>query len=244
VSSVLRDPGEAVMTEPQTPDAGSQAGATGGVPEVQEPSSFRLVATLGVGGAAAGLLLAVIHAWAEPRIEAHKAAVLEAAVQEVLAGPDRQVPLYLVAGALTTELPVGANPAKLPRVYAGFRDDALVGYAISSAQAGFQDQILVLFGYDLARGRVLGMRVLESKETPGLGDKIEKDEAWVGQFADAVVPMLGVKPGTRDPNDRREVDMITGVTISARAVIRIINNAVERWTPLIEAYEAAGGDGP
>jgi Na+-translocating ferredoxin:NAD+ oxidoreductase RnfG subunit len=35
------------------------------------------------------------------------------------------------------------------------------------------------------------------------------------------------------PND---VEMITGATISSRAVIRIINNAVARWQPLMDAY--------
>ena len=29
---------------------------------------------------------------------------------------------------------------------------------------------------------VIGMKVLESKETPGLGDKIEKDSAFVAEF--------------------------------------------------------------
>ena len=30
--------------------------------------------------------------------------------------------------------------------------------------------------------------------------------------------------------------MITGATISSRAVIRIINNAIARWQPLMDAY--------
>ena len=30
--------------------------------------------------------------------------------------------------------------------------------------------------------------------------------------------------------------MITGATISSRTVIRVINNAVARWRPLLAAY--------
>jgi Na+-translocating ferredoxin:NAD+ oxidoreductase RnfG subunit len=30
--------------------------------------------------------------------------------------------------------------------------------------------------------------------------------------------------------------MITGATISSRAVIRIIDNAIARWQPLMDAY--------
>jgi Na+-translocating ferredoxin:NAD+ oxidoreductase subunit G len=204
------------------------------------PSAWRLMATLGVGGAAAGLLLSLVNAWAAPRIETYRATLLEAAVHEVLKAPDRQEPLYLIDGRLTPELPDGADPAKLTRVFVGYRGSERVGYAISSSEAGFQDQILVLFGYDPRGGELLGMRVLESRETPGLGDKIEKDAAWVAQFDGARLPMVDVKPGTASPDDRAEIDMITGVTISARTVVRIINNAVERWTPVLQEYETGG----
>ncbi len=82
------------------------------------------------------------------------------------------------------------------------------------------------------------MKVLESKETPGLGDKIEKDSAFVLQFDGAVTPLLGVKP--RDATgDLHEIDMITGATISSRVVIRIINNTIERLGPLLDAYAAS-----
>jgi electron transport complex protein RnfG len=60
----------------------------------------------------------------------------------------------------------------------------------------------------------------------------------VNQFARAVVPLKGVK--RRTGSDPAEVDVITGATISSRAVIRIINNAVARWRPLLLAYQSGG----
>jgi Na+-translocating ferredoxin:NAD+ oxidoreductase subunit G len=105
-------------------------------------------------------------------------------------------------------------------------------------EAGFQDVILVMFGFDPEAGRILGMRILESKETPGLGDKIFKDEAFVAQFRVAEVPMIPTKPGT-GAGDPREVDTITGATISARTVINIINNRVERMRPLLDGVRGA-----
>jgi electron transport complex protein RnfG len=33
----------------------------------------------------------------------------------------------------------------------------------------------LLFGYDPEQQKIVGFYVLESKETPGIGDKIEKD---------------------------------------------------------------------
>jgi Na+-translocating ferredoxin:NAD+ oxidoreductase RnfG subunit len=73
---------------------------------------------------------------------------------------------------------------------------------------------------------VLGMKVLESKETPGLGDKIEKDADFVAEFAGVATPLVGVKSG-KSTGAPGEVDMITGATISAQAIVDIINNRLD-----------------
>ena len=79
------------------------------------------------------------------------------------------------------------------------------------------------------------MKVLENKETPGLGDKIEKDSAFVSGFEGVVPPLEGVKTG-RGTGDESEVDMITGATISSRTVIEIINRRLESLGPMIDVY--------
>jgi electron transport complex protein RnfG len=194
---------------------------------LNEASPFRIVATLAAAGALAGFALVFAYEGTLPRIEANKAAALEGAVREVLQSPARYETLYLRDGRLT------ATPAKgAERVFRGY-DEAgrMVGFAIAAAEPGFQDTISLIFGYDPATKRLLGMRVLGSKETPGLGDKIEKDEAFVSQFDRASTPLKGVASGSRKADN--EVDTITGATISSRAVIRIINRALERWAPLL-----------
>ena len=73
------------------------------------------------------------------------------------------------------------------------------------------------------------MEVLESKETPGLGDKIIKDMVFKENFSKLSVDpeIVSVPTGTRSaPN---EVDTITGATISSKAVVSIINATNERW---------------
>jgi Na+-translocating ferredoxin:NAD+ oxidoreductase subunit G len=200
--------------------------------------SSRLIATLGVAGALAGLLIVSVHQWTQPRILAHQARAIALAVDEVLQGPERTETLFLWDGALTATPPAGVDTVQLDRVWAGYdAGGQRVGFALIGAEAGFQDIIRVMFGYDVASGRVLGMRILESKETPGLGDKIFKDAVFVAQFRTAQLPMVPTKPGT-GTGDPREVDTITGATISARTVINIINNRVERMRPLLES---AGG---
>lgn len=202
-------------------------------PAAPDVAASRLFATLGVSGALAGLLIVVAWQWTQPTITRNKAARLQAAVEEVLAGPDRFDTLYVVGEALS-DTPPARGAAEL--VYVGYAGDGrVVGFAIDAAQPGFADVVRLIFGYDPARHQLLGIKVLENKETPGLGDKIEKDTAFVGQFSDAATPLRGVKTG-RATGDPHEIDMITGATISSRAVIRIVNDALARLDPLIGAW--------
>jgi len=226
---------------------------------VQDASvpSRKLVGTLSIAGVLAGLLIVVVHQMTEPSILAHRARVLGAAVQEVLAEPHTTATLYLIDGALVEELPAGMDSLTTERVFVGYDENGnRVGMAISAAEPGFQDVIGLLFGYDSIKEEVLGMKVLESKETPGLGDKIEKDSSFVRAFRGVATPIVGVKAGS-DTGSEHEVDMITGATISSKAIIKGINDRIDAFLPLLEVYEArrttrpargavpaAGGGGP
>ncbi|UCG87101.1 MAG: FMN-binding protein [Gemmatimonadota bacterium] len=212
----------------------------GAAPQKQEVPPWRLLATLGTAGAMAGFLIVFVFVATEPAIKAHKAEVLRLAIQEVLKGPARFDTLFVHEGALQEQLPPGMDAEQVEQIYVGYAEDgSQVGFAIASAEPGFQDIIRLIFGYDSNTGATLGMKVLESKETPGLGDKIEKDMTFVQQFDAAVAPLVGVS-ARQSTGDEHEIDMITGVTISSRAVIRIINNSLERLGPLLESYNGGG----
>jgi electron transport complex protein RnfG len=203
-------------------------------------SSVRLVATLAVAGALAGLVLVSVHQWTQPRILAHQARVLQEAVVEVLGGPETTRTYYWVDGAFTAQPPAGADTASADRVYVGFDGSgAATGVALAAAEPGFQDVIRLLFGYDPENGTVLGMKVLESKETPGLGDKIEKDSSFVAEFRGVATPLVGVKQGAGAGADG-EIDMITGATISSRAIVDIINHRLEAVDEPVRALWRGG----
>ena len=106
--------------------------------------------------------------------------------------PERYDRLFVHDGRITAELPAGVDSTGVERVYLGFDGSEPVGFAIVTAKAGFQDVIRLIFGYDPRTRELLGMKVLESKETPGLGDKIEKDSAFVAEFRGVVTPLAGV----------------------------------------------------
>jgi len=214
--------------------------AIGGAPERPEASSLRLLLTLGFAGALAGALLVFVYLWSEPLIQAENARVLQLAVTEVLHGPASFESVFIVDGELTTEVPVGVDTLDLDKVFLGYDAEGNpVGFAMRHGGFGFQDIITVIFGYDAQTGQVLGMKVLDHSETPGLGNKIE-DQPFVGEFDGVDTPLEGVKPD-RNTGASNQVDMITGVTISSRAVVRIINERIAELGDLLAAYEPPGG---
>jgi len=203
-------------------------------PQAPRVSAARLVVTLGGSGALAGALIVIAYLLTLPAIEAHRAVRLNAAVTEVLRGPKRYDTLYVVGGALRRDPPAGTDPKTLEKVYLGHAaDGSPVGYAVVAQEPGFADVVGVIFGYDPATKKLLGMKVIESKETPGLGDLIEKKKEFVSQFVGRATPLKGVKAGA-GKGDPAEVDLITGATISSRTVVRIINNALARLGPALK----------
>jgi electron transport complex protein RnfG len=191
------------------------------------PSSVRLVATLAVAGMLSGFLLSGAYQVTTPIIAANKARALQAAVLKVV--PESTTVSYM---ALRDGKLVPISPDEKtadPVIYGGYdAQGRFRGYAIRNAGAGFQDEIQLLYGYDPATRRVIGMRILSSRETPGLGDKIFKSEAFVANFNDlAVEPeIVVVKDGRDQPF---EVDAITGATISSKAVVKIVNQGNAFW---------------
>jgi len=99
-----------------------------------------------------------------------------------------------------------------------------------SGTAGDRHARFSFVGYDPDAGKVLGMKVLESKETPGLGAKITSDSAFIHGFDGVEAPIEGVKHPARDAH---QVDMITGATISSTTVISIINDRLEAVGPVL-----------
>jgi len=222
------------MSEQKLPMAEGTGTGAAQPPVVVSTSSVRLVGTLAVAGALAGLAIVLVFQWAKPRIEAYQARILAEAVTEVLGGAERYETVFLEDGRLTPQ--PQADTAGLDRVYVGYDGAGQPrGVAMVAAESGFQDVIRLIFGFDPATGNVLGMKVLESKETPGLGDKIEKDSTFIREFLGVASPLIGVKKDRATGADP-EIVMITGATISSRAIIDIINHRLEALGDPVSSY--------
>ena len=219
---------------PQAMAAGSEQAADAPPPPNIRPS--RLMVVLVAFGAACGLALALAFEWTQPRIEAHQARLTEAAVREVLKSPDHFTALYVVSGKVTAQAPANADPATVDRVYLGYdKAGQPIGFAVPGSGPGFQDNVKLIFGYDPVGDQVTGMKMIDQRETPGIGDKVEKDMEFVKEFMGPKAPIEGVKAGQGQGNPHT-VDMITGATISSRAVIAIINKRLAALAPALKAF--------
>jgi electron transport complex protein RnfG len=83
-----------------------------------------------------------------------------------------------------------------------------------------------MVGIQMDYSSLVGIEILESQETPGLGQEIETDN-FKNQFkqlntAPKIIYVKGEKPD--QPN---EIETITGATISSKAVVTILNKGIE-----------------
>jgi electron transport complex protein RnfG len=224
------------------------------LPARQEVPSWRLVATLAVAGALAALLLSFVYEATKPLIDANKARVLSEAVAEVLGDPVAVVSLVVKdEGLVPDATPVYLNEKGVERVYLGYADEARtkpIGFALRGEAYGYgSDPIQLVFGYDAGSGEILGLKVLGHKETPGIGTKIETQESFAGLFWKSgsgdrparQPPLVGQRAEQFQVSDPHHVDMISGATISSKAVIKAVDDVWTRLGPRLKAF--AGKEG-
>ena len=110
--------------------------------------------------------------------------------------------------------------------YEAYSKDELVGTAIETyTEKGFSGVFKIMVGFD-PQGVIIKTSVLEHKETPGLGDKMDKKKSdWSNQFngKDPKTYKLSV---TKDGGN---VDAITAATISSRAFCDAMTRAYKTY---------------
>jgi electron transport complex protein RnfG len=195
-------------------------------------------------GLVCGVLIVLAFQWTKPVIERNRAEALKKAIFYVLPEAKSSAAYKLDDGDRFSVLEGKANGAKV--VYAGYDEGGgLVGFAIQAQGMGYQDNIVVLYAYAPEQDAVTGFRVLETRETPGLGDKIDVDPDFLANFeklsvelaADlsAVVhPIEVVKHGTK--SQPWQIDAITGATVSSTAVAKILRESTAFWAPRIRQH--------
>lgn len=215
-------------------------------PPVQVPTSASSIYRAIVGiGALCALLIVTVYQTTADRIRENQERFLAQAIFQVLPAAQSTVAVELGDDGRLVET---AEVFSLP-VFLGYDDnDELVGAVVAADGMGYQDNIRVLYAYSFELAAIIGFKILESKETPGLGDRVETEAHFLANFekldatltADGAAllhPIVTVKQGTK--TELWQVDGITGATITSEAIGKILNKSANTWAPVLERNSAA-----
>lgn len=180
--------------------------------------ALAVFAAVGVG------LVALTEDLTRERIEANERAFLLRSLNDVLP-PDRyDNDLFNDTQTVVDEDLLGTGEPVT--VYRAFRSGEPAAVILAPvAPDGYSGAIRLLVGIG-ADGALTGVRVASHRETPGLGDAIEADRSdWIRGFAGR---SLGNPPLERWSvrRDGGEFDQFTGATVTPRAVVKAVRNAL------------------
>lgn len=180
--------------------------------------------TLATIGAVCAALVATTYLMTRDRIAANEQAWLEKSLKPALAG-------LFFEGSVSESMLVIRAPHDLPGpddviIYRLFAEEQPVAALITvTARDGYAGPIRVLVGVEYD-GTVTGIRILEHRETPGLGDRIVSTRSdWVFQFD-------GQSLGNPDATgwalkrDGGQFDQLTGASVTPRAVISVVKETL------------------
>lgn len=156
---------------------------------------------------AATLVLAVTYEVTRPKIEAQLKLEEQSALKAIIPSAD------------------SFNEKTLDGIeyFEALKDKTVIGYCVRVAGSGYNGYIRMIAGVD-SNGVIQGVSVLEHAETPGLGAKInevrpDESEPWfLKQFKGKDARSIAVK---------KDIDAITGATISSKAVTDAIRKTTD-----------------
>lgn len=210
------------------------------------PSSMSLILTLGVIAMVSGLLVVLTDQLTKDRIARLEKEALEKAITSVLPEAVTSKSYQLNEDGLLLLEDGQSADAEKNTLYAGYDGDGkLSGIAMVSSARGYAGIVKVLYGYNPKSQCVIGFTVLQSTETPGLGDKIETDPNFLANFEclDARLSEDGskianvietVKNGNKE--NPWQIDGISGATVTSKAVGTGLGESTSRMLPLLNKY--------
>ncbi|HNA83858.1 MAG TPA: FMN-binding protein [Thiobacillaceae bacterium] len=220
------------MSEQATPSVAPEAPAT---------PSAAMIRTLGLVATICGVLIVSSYEGTLDAVNANKKIALERAVFQVIPGAAKVEEYYATPAGIQPG--TGPTPEGGAKFYAAYdKAGAIQGIAAEGASKGYADVVRVLFAYDPAKQTINGIGVISMRETPGIGDKIYTDKAFLKNFEALDVKLAAdmkalanaikvVKHGTKQ--NPWEIDAISGATVTSKAVGRGINESAQKLLPLL-----------
>lgn len=171
--------------------------------------------------AVTALLLAALADWTLPWLQQNQRRQLLDSLQQVL--PDDQFDNDLSRDCVAPSSVEPFQPQRVYRAYRHGKPSALL-YQVRTSE-GYSGPIALLVAVDVS-GQVLGVRVTEHRETPGLGDRIERQKSdWILGFERASSDWPAADWAVR--KDGGQFDQLTGATITSRALVKAVKATLD-----------------
>ena len=179
---------------------------------------FKMILVLGITAFASGFFLSFVYTKTLQEIEHNRKREIEVSIKELV--PEGKRYKFSQLGGY--------------KVYRVYNDkDEIVGYCILASGSGYQGEIKILIAVAADLEKLLGIKIVENVETPGLGGKITSD--WfVEQFKNLKFMPKIEYVKNKKPVKKNQIQAITGATISSSSVVRIINTAIKKVLPALE----------
>ena len=173
-------------------------------------NTFRMIGVLTIIGFISGASLVLIYAYASPLIKNNQEEETRGAIFKIF--PDAKNITSQSSDKETVFVVKNAN-------------GALLGYAFLAEGNGYQGKIKMMAGIRPDLTTLAGIEVLESQETPGLGQEITQDK-FRSQFRGLKTKPEITYVKNKLPEKPGEIQAVTGATISSSAVVSILNNKI------------------
>lgn len=189
------------------------------------------ITTMTSFGAIFTLIMSSVYYWSAPKIELNKQQVTRSLLRDLMQGitSDNDPIKNAYQSPPIQELGM-KNPQMIYPVFLKKKPHAVI-FSIC-APDGYGGPIYAMLAVDY-EGKVLGIRVLSHKETPGLGDYIDGQH---GAFSYQWLRQFWKKQFSLDSNKEWAVKKdggvftyMTGATISPRALIKAVSKALEYY---------------
>lgn len=193
------------------------------LPEISR-SMLKNSLVLGLFAAITVAVVAITQQSTESRIlQAERAAQIRA-LGEIL--PAQSYDNALLDNVITLNEPLLGHRTETPAYLATRAGQPAAVILQANAPDGYSGTISLLIGI-MADGTLSGVRVIQHKETPGLGDRIELAKSpWIKSF-DGKSLRNPAQRGWAVKKDQGDFDQFAGATITPRAVVSAVHKALQ-----------------
>ncbi len=212
----------------------------------QSSPPLKMIRALGLVSTICGIIIVTAYQMTFSAVEDNKRIATERSIYQVIPNA-KKIEEFLVENSPNSKNIIAKNQQNSTsfneKFFAAYdKNNNFIGVAMEGSARGYGDNVRLMFAFDPKCECFNAMSVIAMRETPGIGDKITKDKAFLENFT-ALSAKLNeqqtalqneiktVKNGQKQ--NAWEIDAISGATITSRAVGMALNNTAQKILPAL-----------